>query len=94
MARPKSFFSARMDNLLRLSPCTSDGPQRLGYLYGQVQVQIRGLESLGVAAEDYGQLLVPIIMSKLPSEIRLQISRDTDKEKWSLFEGKSGPGGG
>ena len=74
-------ISAHMDNLLKLNPCTNDKPQRLRYLYDQMQVQIRGLESLGVTTESYGQLLIPIIMSKLPNEIRLQISRNTDEEK-------------
>ena len=43
-------ISAHMDNLLKLNPCTSDKPQQLRYLYDQMQVQIRGLESLGVTA--------------------------------------------
>ena len=44
------------------------------------------LESLGVKTESYGQLLIPIIMSKLPSEIRLQVSRATEKEVWEIQE--------
>ena len=75
-----------MDNLLKLNPCTSDKPQQLRYLYDQMQVQIRGLESLGITTESYGQLSIPIIMSTLPNEIQLQISRNTDKEKWDIQE--------
>ena len=86
-AKPKPvIISAHMDNLLKLNPCTSDKPQQLRYLYDQMQVQIRGLESLGVTTDSYGQLLIPIIMSKLPNEIRLQISRNTNKEKWEIQE--------
>ena len=84
--KPQVIISAHMDNLLKLNPCTSDKPQQLRYLYDQMQVQTRGLESLGVTTESYGQLLIPIIMSKLPNEIRLQISRNTDKEKWEIQE--------
>ena len=79
-------ISAHMDNLLKLNPCTSHQPQQLRYLYDQIQVQIRGLESLDVTTESYGQLLIPIIMSKLPNEIRLQISGNTDKKKWKTQE--------
>ena len=79
-------ISAHMDNVLKLNPCTSDKPQQLRFLYDQMQVQIRGLESLGVTTESYGQLLIPIIMSKLPNEIRLKISRNTDKKKWEIQE--------
>ena len=33
------------------------------------------LYSLGVTAQEYGSLLIPIIMSQLPNEIRLEIAR-------------------
>ena len=68
-----------MDNLLNLILCTSDKPHQLRYLYDQIRVQIRGLEVLGVKTETYGQFLIPVIMSKLPTEVRLQVARATKK---------------
>ena len=69
--RAQVIISAHMDNLLKLNSYTSDKPHQLRYLYDQIRVQIRGLEALGVKTETYGQFLIPVIMSKLPTEIRL-----------------------
>ena len=55
-------------------------------MYDQICVQMRGLESLGITNESYGQLLIPIIMSKMLSDMRLQISRSTKKEVWDINE--------
>ena len=70
-------ISAHMDNLLKLNACQGEKSYQLRYLFDQIRVQIRGLESLGVEVDSYGSLLIPVIMSKLPSNIRLQVSRAT-----------------
>ena len=79
-------ISADMDNLLKLNSCTSDKPHQLRYLYDQIRVQIRGREALGVKTETYGQFSIPVIMSKLPTEIRLQVARATQKESSEVWE--------
>ncbi|XP_070535309.1 uncharacterized protein [Ptychodera flava] len=55
--------------------------------YDATETYIRGLQSLGKDESSYGDLLVPIIMEKLPSRIRELITRDhgTSRE-WSLQE--------
>lgn len=40
-------------------------------------MHVRGLSSLGIASDEYGGLLIPVIMAKLPSEIRVRIARET-----------------
>ena len=47
---------------------------------------MQGLESLGVTAEQYGTILIPVVMFKLPTEIRVQIARLTSSEVWSIRE--------
>ena len=47
---------------------------------------MHGLETLGVRAEQYGSFLIPIIIAKLPSEVRLQIARVTNKDVWEVEE--------
>ena len=47
---------------------------------------MRGLEALGVESEQYGSFLVPVIMAKLPSEVRLQIARSTTNAVWKVEE--------
>ena len=45
---------------------------------------MRGLRALGVSAVSYGALLTSIIMNKLPSEIRLTVSREFTGAVWSV----------
>ena len=58
-----------MEELLKVNVCVVDKPSRLGFLYDKISVNIRGLEDLGVKSEQYGSLLIPIVMAKLPDEI-------------------------
>ena len=51
-----------------------------------VFANVRGLESLGINATQYGSFLIPVIMSKLPAEVRLQIARVSVKEVWEVEE--------
>ena len=53
-------------------------------MYDKIKVNVRGLETLGVRAEQYGSFLIPIIITKLPSEVRLQIARVTNKYVWEV----------
>lgn len=84
--RPQQIISAHMDEILKLQPCSSDRPSSLRFLYDKLSVHVRGLSSLGVTAQEYGSLLIPIIMSKLPNEIRLEIARKSTTEVWKIEE--------
>jgi len=55
-------FGRPMDQLLKVSPCTSDRPSSLRFVYDQICVHTRGLASLGITSEQYGSLLIPIIV--------------------------------
>jgi len=44
------------------------------------------LESLGIKSEQYGSFLIPVIMSKLPLDVRLQIARVTTGDFWEVEE--------
>ena len=41
---------------------------------------------MGVDAEQYGSFLIPIIMAKLPADVRLQVARITNKDVWNIEE--------
>lgn len=47
----------------------------LGRRYDDVKSHIRSLKSLGVAPDSYGALLSPMLLNKLPPELRLIVSR-------------------
>ena len=49
--------------------------QELRLLYDRVETEIRNLDSLGLPATNYGPLLVPVLMEKIPSELKLMISK-------------------
>ena len=85
--KPQIIISAHMDEILKIQPCMEGG--RLGplrYVYDKISVHVRGLASMGVSSKEYGSLLIPIIMSKLPSDVRLQISRKSTNEVWKIDE--------
>ena len=44
------------------------------------------LESLGVEANSYGSLLVPIIMNRLPHQLKLVVSCNLSSDLWDLTE--------
>ena len=74
-----------MDALLRLTAVTSHHDVKgLRRLCDTTEANVRGLKALEVDAESYGSLMVPILMSKLPPEIRLIVSRSLKSEKWDF----------
>ena len=81
---PQQIISARMEGLLKVSNCIGDCPGTLCAVYDKIMVHIRGLETLGVTSEQYRSMLIPVIMTKFPSDIRLRIARETGREAWKI----------
>ena len=73
--KTQQIIAAHMDELLKISTCDGDKSKQLRFVYDKVSVNIRALEALGIQSDQYGSLLIPVIMSKLPSDVRLQIAR-------------------
>jgi len=73
-----------MNYILKISGCTNDKPSSLRFIFDKINVHVRGLVSLGAASEPYGSLPIPIIMSKLPADVRLQIAQETKEEVWKI----------
>ena len=69
--------------LIKITPCHNDRPTSLRYVFDQISVHTRGLASLDVFPEQYGSLLISIIMSKLPNKIRLHVARNSTDEVWT-----------
>ena len=55
-----------MDELLKLPTCSGERASQLRFLYNKISINVRGLEALGVNSSQYGSLLIPVVMSKLP----------------------------
>ena len=72
-----------MEELMKIPAC-GDKPSQMRYVYDKVNVHVRGLESLGVNSEQYGSLLIPVIMAKLPNDVRVQVARCTKQDEWKI----------
>ena len=84
--KAQQIIAAHMDELLKISTRDGDISKQLRFVYDKVSVNIRALRALGIQSDQYGSrsLLIPVIMSKLPSDVRLQIARRTEKDVWII----------
>ena len=78
-------INAHMDALLKIPAATND-VKRLRSLYDACEGYVHGLESLDVYPESYGDLLIPIVMKKLPEEVRHFMLRSHDETTWTLAD--------
>jgi hypothetical protein len=77
--------SRHMEVLMGLKAVSSANDiRRLRRLYDTIETQVRGLNSLGVSPVSYGELLSTVTLGKLPSEIRLIVTRGLEEDNWNL----------
>ena len=77
-------ISSHMNKILNISPVYSPNNRSLRELYDNVESNMRALENLGVSYEQFGSLLIRIILEKLPNMIKLQISRKLESDNWNI----------
>ena len=77
-------ISSHMDALLKLPLVNNSDTKRFRSVYDLIEQNIRGLKTLGISSKEYGSLLLPILMSILPQEFKLILTRNVPKDKWSL----------
>ena len=71
-----------MDLLLNPEAVTSQHNLKgLRQLFDVVESNVRGLRALGVPASSYGGLMSSILISKLPTELRLIVSREPNESE-------------
>ena len=79
-------INKHMETLINITSIKSGltgNTQPLRQLYDLIESQVRSLKSLGVSPNSYGSLLSSVVMSKLPHDLRLMISREV-KDGWDL----------
>ena len=74
-------ISKHMEILLHLEPLASPHNR---HLFDKVEAQVRSLKALGVDPASYGSLLSSILLSKIPQELCLIISREVPQDKWEF----------
>ena len=84
--KTQHIISAHMQSLLKLQSFQNDKLSDIRSIYDTIMVHVRGLESLGVSSEKYGSLLVPVIISRMPEDIALQVARKTSEDVWNIRE--------
>ena len=84
--RKQQIISAHIEELLKLQNCPNENATQLRQIYDKINIHVRGLEALDVTSDQYGSLLIPVIMARIPSEIAVQIARKTKKDVWSVKE--------
>ena len=78
-------ISRHMDIMMNADSVTShNNVKALRQLYDVMESNVRSLKSLRVTSESYGSLLASILMNKLPSELRLIISRKIGDDDWDF----------
>lgn len=53
-------------------------------VYDSIEAIIRSLKTLGIESVQYGSLLVPVMLSKLPNDSQLPTSTKFDKNLWDF----------
>ena len=79
-------ISSNIDQLLSISHDESlTDIKKIRYIYDKIEPAVRNLKSMKLDIRQYGPVLNSIIMNKLPTEIKLQISRIMPAtEKWNV----------
>ena len=85
---PQLIISSHMDKLIKLERVSGfqASIKELRNLHDKIESHLRSLLTLGVNSEHYGPMLMPIIVSKLPNDIRLEISRKLGTDNWKISE--------
>ena len=82
---PQLVIQAHTKTILELEAVTkSTNVAKLRNLLDTVDSHVRSLETQGVNKEHIGSLLIPMIQSKIPGDIELEISRRLGKESWKI----------
>ena len=87
--QPHKIINAHMQALLDL-PSPSDSVTHLRRFYDSMENHIRGLEALGKRQDSYGDLLIPIILAKLPTTMKHNLIRENGTTKWVVEQLRKG----
>ena len=75
-----------MDVLLNLNVVTLENDLKgLRRLYNDVEANVRSLKALGMEQASYGAMLTSVLLNKLPSDVRLIVSRRTPSDRLDLL---------
>ena len=77
--RTNKIIFAHVQALLGVAVPDRPSVEALWTLYSDLQSHIRSLESLGITGQQYGVILTPLILSRLPASLRLEWAREGER---------------
>ena len=81
-AQKQIIINSHMESLIKLKPVNVISDVKgIRAVLDSVEIQVQGLQSLGIDSAQHGALLIPIFMEKLPDELKLIVSR-RNKDDW------------
>ena len=81
--QPHKLVHAHMQAFLHL-PSPTDTLSSLETFYDAIEGHVRSLSSLGKPVESYSDLLVTVILRKLPAKARKNLVREHNSGEWTL----------
>ena len=75
-----------MNTIMKLPIVSSfEDLKSLRSLYDKTETVVRGLRSIGTEPSSYGTFITPVLMAKIPEELRVTISRNlSDLRGWDF----------
>ena len=86
--RPTRIIFSHVQALLNVGVSDAPSVNELWSLYNTLQSHIRSLETLSITGSQYGVILTPIIVSRLPDSLRLEWAREG--EQWESNQAAAG----
>ena len=85
--RSDKIIFAHIQGLLNLSPPDPKGRLKVPTLWkmqDELLAHVRSLEALGITGDKYGLFLTPVILSRLPQELRMEWAREGEGKESDL----------
>ena len=80
----QQIIAAHMNALVKMSSVYNDNLSGLRKISDDIISHGRSLVNLGVESQTYGSLLCPVILEKLPNELRLIINKNNNENDWNF----------
>ena len=83
----QAIISTHMNALCKLEAVEScKDVVKLRRLHDETEAAVRSLKGLNIKPEMYGVFLTPLLMNKIPEELRIVLSRNSQGKTWDLEE--------
>ena len=83
--QPYKLVNARMDALMNL-PKPVNNLASLQVFHDKLESHMRALQALGKSPDTYCAMLTPMVLGKLPTDLKKQFARDHNSGEWTIQE--------